>query len=118
MNKISDTQILQNCTGFGLMDKEVVNLMRDMNDPYPYLRGLLVEIGFPIKLVPYKKNLRKKGKSNSTIFILYDLHYVGHYSAFNSAIENYNFIWLYNFYPKYTCCNFLFFSKDFILEYI
>jgi len=77
MNKISDTQILQNCTGFGLMDKEVVNHMRDMNDPYPYLRGLLVEIGFPIKLIPYKKNLRKKGKSNSTIFILYDYIMLG-----------------------------------------
>ena len=36
MDKISETQIIPNCTGFGLMDKEVVNIMRDIDDPYPY----------------------------------------------------------------------------------
>ena len=77
MDKISETEILPNCTGFGLIDKEVVNIMRDVNDPYPYLRGLLVEIGFPIKLIPYQKNIRNSGKSQSSLFILYDYIMLG-----------------------------------------
>ena len=77
MDKISETQIIPNCTGFGLMDKEVVNIMRDIDDPYPYLRGLLVEIGFPIELIPYKKNIRNSGKSNATAYILYDYIMLG-----------------------------------------
>jgi glycosyltransferase involved in cell wall biosynthesis len=77
MNKISETQIIENCTGFGLMDREVVNIMREMNDPYPYLRGLLVEIGFPITLVPYKQRLRHGGGSKLSIFILYDYIMLG-----------------------------------------
>jgi len=77
MGKISETEILSNCTGFGLMDKEVVQIMNDMNDPYPYLRGLLVEIGFPIKLIPYQKNIRNSGKSQSSLFILYDYIMLG-----------------------------------------
>jgi len=77
MDKISETQIISNCSGFGLMDKEVVNLMRDMKDPYPSLRGLLVEIGFPIKLIPYKKSIRNAGRSHATIYILYDYIMLG-----------------------------------------
>ena len=77
MNKISDTQILSNCTGFGLMDKEVVNIMRDIDDPYPYLRGLLVEIGFPIALVQYTQRLRKGGGSKSSLYSLYDYVMLG-----------------------------------------
>ena len=77
MDKISETQIISNCSGFGLMDKEVVNIMRDIKDPYPYLRGLLVEIGFPIKLIPYKKSIRHAGKSNTNMYTLYDYIFLG-----------------------------------------
>jgi len=77
MNKISETQILENCTGFGLMDREVVNIMREQNDPYPYLRGLLVEIGFPITLIPYNQRLRHRGESKVSIYILYDYIMLG-----------------------------------------
>jgi hypothetical protein len=77
MNKISETQILENCTGFGLMDREVVNIMREQNDPYPYLRGLLVEIGFPITLIPYNQRLRHRGETKISIYILYDYIMLG-----------------------------------------
>ena len=77
MDKISETKILQHCSGFGLMDREVINIMNKMGDPYPYLRGLLVEIGFPVTLIPYKKNLRYSGKSKSNLFIFYDYIMLG-----------------------------------------
>jgi polyisoprenyl-phosphate glycosyltransferase len=77
MDKISETQILANCTGFGLMDREVVNIMRKMDDPYPYLRGLLVEIGFPIKLISYHKNNRNAGRSHASVYVLYDYIMLG-----------------------------------------
>jgi polyisoprenyl-phosphate glycosyltransferase len=77
MNKISDTQILSNCTGFGLMDRDVINIMRDIDDPYPYLRGLLVEIGFPISLIPYTQRLREGGGSKSSLYSLYDYIMLG-----------------------------------------
>ncbi|MDC6484509.1 glycosyltransferase family 2 protein, partial [Methylophilaceae bacterium] len=77
MNKISESQILSNCTGFGLMDQEVVKIMRKIDDPYPYLRGLLVDIGFPIALIPYTQRQRHGGNSNSSFYTLYDYFMLG-----------------------------------------
>jgi hypothetical protein len=97
------------------MDKQVVNHMRDMNDPYPYLRGLLVEIGFPIKLIPYKKKLRNKGKSNSNIFILYDYIMLG---ITQHSIVPLRIITLFGFIISILSIFAAIFSKNFILEYI
>ncbi|HVO30922.1 MAG TPA: glycosyltransferase family 2 protein, partial [bacterium] len=46
--RLSDVEVVQFATGFGLYDREVVEILRTMAEPYPYFRGLLAEIGFPI----------------------------------------------------------------------
>ncbi len=77
MNKISDVEILENCTGFGLYDKIVVSILTDLDDPYPYLRGLLMEIGYPVSLVSFHQPNRRHGVSSYTLYHLYDYFMLG-----------------------------------------
>lgn len=75
--RLSDVEPIRNSTGFGLCDREVVEIIRQMNDPYPYFRGLLPEIGFPIARIEYVKPLRKRGKTKNNFYTLFDLAMLG-----------------------------------------
>jgi glycosyltransferase involved in cell wall biosynthesis len=77
MDKISEVAILENCTGFGLFDKDLVSILRKIDDPYPYFRGLLMEIGFPVSLVSYNQPKRTHGKSSYSFYSLYDYFMLG-----------------------------------------
>ena len=77
MNKISEITILENCTGFGIFDKDVVNILRSIDDPYPYLRGLLMEIGFPVSIIPFNQPKRFNGVSSYNFYSLYDYFMLG-----------------------------------------
>lgn len=76
-DKISDLKLLKNFTGFGLYDKSVIQIMRQFNDPYPYLRGMISEIGFDVAEIEFKQPKRKKGLSSGTFFRLYDVAMLG-----------------------------------------
>jgi len=71
--KISDTPPIENFAGSSLMDSKVIKILKDINDPVPFLRGLLVEIGFPIAFVYFKQPIRKKGASSNGFFELYNV---------------------------------------------
>ena len=71
--KISDTPPIENFAGSSLMDSKVIKILKDINDPVPFLRGLLVEIGFPIAFVYFKQPIRKKGTSSNGFFELYNV---------------------------------------------
>lgn len=75
--KIANTQLLKNFTGFGLYDKKVMLALRQMNDPYPYFRGLICEIGFSVKTIPYTQPDRKLGLSKNNFYTLYDMAMLG-----------------------------------------
>tara|TARA_S200000501_G_scaffold69881_1_gene61882 strand:- start:509 stop:1441 length:933 start_codon:yes stop_codon:yes gene_type:complete len=77
IGKISDTKLIKNFTGFGLYDKSFINIIRELDDPYPYFRGLISEIGFEPKKIEYVQPKRKKGKSNHTFYTLYDFAILG-----------------------------------------
>ena len=77
MQKISDVPILENCTGFGLFDKSIIDILKEIDDPYPYFRGLLTEIGYPISIIPYNETNRTYGESSYNFFILYDYFMLG-----------------------------------------
>lgn len=77
INGISDVTIIKNCTGFGLYDKEVLDHLRKIDDPYPFLRGLICELGFEIKTIEFNQSERSKGISKSNIFSLYDIAMLG-----------------------------------------
>jgi len=77
LTKLSDTVLLKNFTGFGLYDKVIVEHLRELNDPYPYFRGLISELGFPVAKIQFKQPLRKRGFSKSNFFNLYNVAMLG-----------------------------------------
>lgn len=77
MNRISDVSLVQNYTGTGLYDRVVVEAIRSTNDPYPYFRGLIPEIGYTVKKVFFEQPLRRRGISKNNFFTLYDMAMAG-----------------------------------------
>lgn len=79
IKKISDdnTQLIKNFTGFGLYDKKIVEIMRSIEDPYPYLRGLVCEVGFEKAFVEFHQPKREKGKTKNNFYTLYDNAMIG-----------------------------------------
>jgi len=77
LTKLSETALLKNFTGFGLYDRVVIDYLRELNDPYPYFRGLISELGFPVAKIQFKQPLRKRGFSKSNFFNLYDVAMLG-----------------------------------------
>jgi len=77
LNKLSEITLIENATGFGLYDRKVVNEVKKIDDPYPYFRGLLCEIGYPISLVQYRKPQRKRGFSKNNFYTLWDMAMLG-----------------------------------------
>ena len=68
----SDVKLVSHFTGFGLYDKQVMDLLRDLEDPYPYFRGLISDIGFEPVIIEFDQPARKHGKSKNNILSLYE----------------------------------------------
>jgi polyisoprenyl-phosphate glycosyltransferase len=77
LGRIADVNVVQHATGFGLYDQSVVEDLRRIDDPYPFFRGLLAEIGYPPVLVPYKQPLRRAGVTSQNFWTLYDMALLG-----------------------------------------
>ena len=77
VDKLSDVRLDHHFTGFGLYDKQVINALRDIDDPYPYLRGIIPELGFESVAVNYTQERRKRGKSANNFYDLYDTAMLG-----------------------------------------
>lgn len=77
ITRISEVPLVQNATGAGLFDRQVVEILRKIKDPYPYFRGLLCEIGFPIATVPFKQPRRQRGVTKNNFYTLYDIGMLG-----------------------------------------
>jgi len=77
VNQVSSIETFENCTGCGLYDRRVVEIIRSMEDPYPYFRGMIAEIGLPHKKVYFDQPRRKRGLTKSNFYTLYDLAMLG-----------------------------------------
>lgn len=77
ITRISEVPLVKNATGAGLFDRAVIEILRDIQDPYPYFRGLLCEIGFPIATVPFKQPRRQRGITKNNFYTLYDIAMLG-----------------------------------------
>jgi polyisoprenyl-phosphate glycosyltransferase len=77
VKSLSDVNLLENVTGFGLYDRKVIEDFRGLDDPYPYVRGLVSELGYPVALVPYLQPLRARGVTKNNFFTLYDVAMLG-----------------------------------------
>jgi glycosyltransferase involved in cell wall biosynthesis len=75
--RLSSIESFQNFTGFGLYDRNVIELVRDFADPYPYFRGMLAEIGLPFKKIFYDQPRRKFGITKNNWYTLYDIGMLG-----------------------------------------
>ncbi|MBP3876889.1 MAG: glycosyltransferase family 2 protein [Lachnospiraceae bacterium] len=77
LRKITDIGHIENFTGFGLYDKAFVDVIRNVHDPMPYLRGMIAELGFDYKTILYDRPNRRAGKSKNNFYTLYDYAMVG-----------------------------------------
>lgn len=77
IRKITDIDHIEHFTGFGLYDKAFVDVVRDLHDPIPYLRGIIAELGFDYMAIPYEQQKRKAGKSKNNFYSLYDYAMIG-----------------------------------------
>ena len=73
IERLSEIRTFQNFTGFGLYDRAVVEAVRAFDDPYPYFRGMIAEIGLPFCEVPYDQPGRKRGVTKNNFYSLYDM---------------------------------------------
>lgn len=77
LDGISDISVVNDSTGFGLYDKEVLDQLRQLNEPYPFLRGLICELGYEIKTVPFLQARRLRGITKNNLYTLYDIAMLG-----------------------------------------
>ncbi len=73
INRLSSIETFENCTGFGLYDRKVVEAVKLFKDPYPYFRGMIAEIGLPHCKIPYDQPTRKHGITKNNFYDLYDM---------------------------------------------
>lgn len=77
INRLSETELIKNFTGFGLYDKVVIDNLRKLDDPYPYFRGLIAELGFETAKITYKQPKRKRGITKNNFYTLFDMAMLG-----------------------------------------
>ena len=77
IGRLSDIPLIKNFTGFGLYDRVVVDVMCEVNDPYPYFRGLIADIGYEICQIEYTQPSRKRGITKNNFYTLYDMAMLG-----------------------------------------
>lgn len=77
IGKIADIQHIEHFTGFGLYDRDFIDVIKQLDDPMPYLRGIVAEFGFKRKDVPYEQQKRKTGATKSNWWNLYDVGMLG-----------------------------------------
>ncbi len=77
VKRMADIQLTPHSTGFGLYDKQVMDVFRKLDDPYPYFRGLISDIGFESAKIQFTQPRRKRGITKNNFYTLYDLAMLG-----------------------------------------
>ena len=72
IKKFSNVEQIEHFTGSGLYDRDFVKVLRDLNDPTPFLRGIVAELGYKRKEIPYEQPQRRAGKTHNNFYTLYD----------------------------------------------
>jgi len=77
LSKLSEVEVFKNFTGFGLYDKKVMDSIKRINDPYPFFRGIIAEVGYKVAKIPYDQPIRVKGVTKNNFYTLYDIGILG-----------------------------------------
>ena len=72
IKKFSSVEQIEHFTGFGLYDKSFINILRELKDPTPFIRGIVAEYATNKKLVEYEQQKRNAGKTHNNFYTLYD----------------------------------------------
>ena len=72
IKKFSNVEQIEHFTGSGLYDREFVEVLRNLKDPTPFLRGIVAELGYRRKEIPYEQPQRRAGKTHNSFYTLYD----------------------------------------------
>ena len=72
IRKMSDVDQIEHFTGTGLYDKSFIEVLKKLDDPTPFLRGIVAELGYKRKDIPYEQQKRRAGKTHNNWFTLYD----------------------------------------------
>jgi glycosyltransferase involved in cell wall biosynthesis len=76
--RLTNVEVLEHFTGFGLYDRSVVEQIRaNFRDPYPFFRGMIAELGLPCAKVFYNQKRRERGITKNNFYTLYDLAMLG-----------------------------------------
>ena len=73
IHRISSVEQIENFTGFGLYDKSFIQVLASLDDPYPYMRGIVAEFGYKMATIKYVQPQRRAGKSHNNFGTLYDM---------------------------------------------
>ena len=77
VRKLADVELIEHVTGFGLYDREVIEQFRKINDPYPYARGLITDLGYDVARIQYHQPNRRSGITKNNFYTLYDMAMLG-----------------------------------------
>lgn len=77
VGRLSEIELIKNFTGFGLYDQKIIETLRSIEDPYPYFRGLICDIGFERAVIEYVQPSRKRGFTKNNFYTLYDIAMLG-----------------------------------------
>ena len=95
IHKVSDVEQIENFTGFGLYDKSFVKVLASLGDPYPYMRGIVAELGYRRYDFPYVQPERRAGKTHNNFGTLYDMAMNGFTTYSNFFIRIATFIGIF-----------------------
>ena len=77
LKRFAEIEHVSNYNGFGLYDRNVIEALRKFDEPYPYFRSMINEVGFERAELKYTQAERKKGKSRNSFYVLYDMAMLG-----------------------------------------
>jgi len=77
IRKMSDVEQIEHFTGFGLYDRAFIDVLQELKDPTPFLRGIVAELGWKKKIIPYEQQKRRAGKTSNNFYRLYDAAMLG-----------------------------------------
>ncbi len=77
LHSLSDVDLIEHFTGFGLYDRTVIQTLRQIRDPYPYFRGLIAELGYKKAIIPFEQPRRVRGLTKNNFYTLYDMAMLG-----------------------------------------
>lgn len=72
IKRMSSVEQIEHFTGFGLYDRSFIQVLHDLKDPTPFLRGIVAELGYRRKDITYEQQKRAAGKTHNNWYTLYD----------------------------------------------